>query len=50
MMTLDGRAFEHFLQQGRNDLRRIVRQSLDHIGMCEVELEVWLAAQALSNR
>jgi hypothetical protein len=50
MITLDGRAFEHFLLQKRNHLRRIVRQSPDRIEMCEVESEAWLVAQALSDR
>lgn len=50
MITLDGRAFEHFLQQRRNDLRRIVRQSPDHMELEELESEAWVAAQMLSDR
>lgn len=50
MITLDGRAFEHFLQQRRNDLRRIVRQSPDRMELEEMESEAWVAAQMLSDR
>jgi len=50
MIRLDGRAFEHFLQQRRNDLRRIVRQSPDRMELEEMESEAWVAAQMLSDR
>ena len=45
MITLDGRAFADFLYQRRDDLRRIVRNSLDHLELAEVESEAWVAAQ-----
>lgn len=48
--VLDQRAFADFLHRRRDDLRRIVRQSLDHLELCEVESEAWLVAQTLSDR
>lgn len=50
MITLDGRAFADFLYQRRDDLRRIIRNSLDHLELAEVESEAWVAAQGLSDR
>lgn len=50
MIELDQAAFAEFLRCRRNDLRRIVRQSLDRMEMHELESEAWLAAQMLSDR
>jgi len=47
---LDGRAFADFLRHRRNDLRRIVRQSLDRLELCEMESEAWVLAQHISDR
>lgn len=50
MIELDPGTFAEFLRCRRSDLRRIVRQSLDRLEMCEVESEAWLVAQVLSDR
>lgn len=50
MIELDQGTFADFLRCRRNDLRRIVRQSLDRMEMQEMESEAWLVAQMLSDR
>lgn len=50
LAKLDGRAFADFLLHRRNDLRRIVRNSLDDLELCEVESEAWLIAKHISGR
>ena len=50
MRALEEDAFGLFLRHRRNDLRRIARQSLGRLELCEVESEAWVLAQHISNR